>query len=131
VGDVVDTHRYPSALIVPPDAKRASVAGEFGGLGLVVPGHMWGDENWGYTGLRGSPEALARNFENVFHEVWAAKDEPGISAVVYTQITDIEAEANGLFTYDREVLKIPRATVLAATTGRLPALPPARAASGS
>ena len=91
-----------------------------GGLGLAVPGHMWGGDTWGYTGLRGSREDLARNFEQVFRAVWAAKDEPGISAVVYTQLTDIEAEANGLFTYDRAVLKIPRARVIAATTGRFP-----------
>jgi hypothetical protein len=120
VGDVIDTHRYPDALIVAPDARRASVVGEFGGLGLAVPGHMWGGDTWGYTGLRGSRDELASNFEKVFRAVWAAKDDPGISAVVYTQLTDIEAEANGLFTYDRAVLKIPRAAVLAATTGRFP-----------
>ena len=62
---------------------------------------------------------MRQNFETVFREVWAAKDAPGISAVVYTQITDIEAEANGLFTYDRDILKIPRDAIRAATTAGL------------
>ncbi len=35
----------------------------------------------------------------------------GLTAAVYTQITDVEEELNGLMTYDREVLKIPEETL--------------------
>ena len=32
--------------------------------------------------------------------------DKGLSATVYTQVTDVEDEVNGLYTYDRKVLKI-------------------------
>jgi hypothetical protein len=120
VGDMHDTHSYPAPAAQPPTGKRASVVGEFGGLGLAVKGHMWSEENWGYSGLRGTRDELAKQYDNVFRKAWRLKDDPGISAIVYTQITDVEHEANGLLTYDREIMKMDRARIIAANTGNLP-----------
>jgi hypothetical protein len=120
VGDVHDAHTYPVPAAPRPAGARASVVGEFGGLGLAVPGHMWSQEHWGYEGMRGSKGELANQYDKLFRRVWRLKDDPGASAVVYTQITDVETEANGLLTYDRAVIKIPRSRLVKANTGQLP-----------
>jgi hypothetical protein len=120
VGDVHDTHSYPAPAAQAPAGKRASVTGEFGGLGLSVKGHMWSEDAWGYSGLRGTKAELSRQYENVFRKGYRLKDDPGISALVYTQITDVEHEANGLLTYDRAVIKMDRSHIVKVTTGQFP-----------
>jgi beta-galactosidase/beta-glucuronidase len=104
-GDIVDMHNYPGPGSPPPEPARAAVLGEFGGLGLPVKGHLWTDKSWGYRGMA-SKEELTRNYVELWRKVWQLKDNPGLSAAVYTQWTDVEAECNGLFTYDRKVLKV-------------------------
>ncbi|MBN1155519.1 chitobiase/beta-hexosaminidase C-terminal domain-containing protein, partial [candidate division KSB1 bacterium] len=105
VGDIIDIHSYPGPDAPYPEEARAAVLGEFGGLGLPIAGHTWTIQNWGYLNLK-SREELRDRYEQLFDEVWALKDEPGLSAVVYTQITDVETETNGLMTYDREIIKL-------------------------
>jgi len=112
-GDVVDRHHYPDPQPPEPEAERAAVQGEFGGLGFNLAGHTWHDEGWGYD-LFPDRESLTRRFEDFFAVIRSAAAERGLSASVYTQTTDIESENNGLMTYDREVAKIePDAVALA------------------
>jgi hypothetical protein len=122
-GDMFDTHAYPapsSPKAVPP---RAIVVGEFGGLGLPIQGHIWKEKaGWGYRGLQNGAE-LTREYQRLFRKVWALEKDPGISAVVYTQITDVESEQNGLYTYDREILKAPLKAIRDANTGHIPPPP--------
>ncbi|MFN0123236.1 MAG: sulfatase-like hydrolase/transferase, partial [Blastocatellia bacterium] len=48
-GDLYDIHRYPGVSMFPPEPGRATVLGEFGGLGLLVRDHLWiAERNWGY-----------------------------------------------------------------------------------
>src|ERR1039457_3067109 len=47
-GDIVDTHSYPEPGDIEPDAQRATVLGEFGGIGFRMEGHTWSSESWGY-----------------------------------------------------------------------------------
>ncbi|HNS72412.1 MAG TPA: glycoside hydrolase family 2 TIM barrel-domain containing protein [bacterium] len=124
-GDVVDWHRYPGPASPAPEALRAAVLGEFGGLGLKITGHMWTEENWGYQKMD-DMAGLQKRYEQLWMQVWELQEKNGLSAAVYTQTTDVETEANGLMTYDREVIKqeITRAPLI--HTGRLPALPLAR-----
>nr|HQU58892.1 chitobiase/beta-hexosaminidase C-terminal domain-containing protein [Saprospiraceae bacterium] len=105
LGDVHDIHNYPEPRSPEPEAGRAIVLGEFGGLGLAVEGHRWQEENWGYQSLQ-SKDELAQKYEAFYTDVWRFNEENGLSASIYTQITDVETEANGLMTYDRAVLKI-------------------------
>ncbi len=121
VGDVIDMHNYPGPGSPLPEANRAAVLGEFGGLGLPVPGHMWSAQNWGYAGTANSAE-LTRRYENLLRRSWALRDSPGTSAVVYTQLTDVETETNGLLTYDRAVFKVNADRAALANRGLLPAL---------
>ncbi len=111
VGDVVDIHVYPGPQAPAPEARRAAVLGEFGGLGLPVPGHMWQERgNWGYQSFE-DREALTRRAVELFEQLRPLIADPGLSAAVYTQTTDVEIEANGFYTYDREVLKVDAARV--------------------
>jgi hypothetical protein len=122
VGDVHDMHKYPGPGSPKPEEKRAAVLGEFGGLGLKVDGHTWENKTWGYRGTKGK-EDLTRKYERLLEGVYKLKDEPGLSAAVYTQITDVETEANGLLTYDRAVIKVDLDRMAAANKGDFSRLP--------
>lgn len=105
-GDMHDMHRYPGPSMFPTQQSRASVLGEFGGLGLPVQGHLWqtGKKNWGYRSFD-TPEALAERYEQAVFDLRMLVGR-GLAAAVYTQTTDVEREVNGLITYDRAVIKI-------------------------
>ncbi|HEY7156500.1 MAG TPA: glycoside hydrolase family 2 TIM barrel-domain containing protein [Gemmataceae bacterium] len=122
VGDVHDMHKYPGPGSPKPEEKRAAVLGEFGGLGLKVDGHTWEQKTWGYRGTK-SKEDLTRKYERLLEGVYNLKGDPGLSAAVYTQITDVETEANGLLTYDRAVIKVDLDRVVAANKGDFSRLP--------
>ena len=90
---------------------RALALTEYGGYILAVDGHRWTDKVFGYRICRDSA-ALARDYEKLMREqVLPHIRKEGLTAAVYTQITDVEEELNGLMTYDREVLKIPEETL--------------------
>lgn len=111
VGDVIDVHAYPGPVMQPPESRRASVLGEFGGLGWPVADHLWWNKkNWGYRTFESQAE-LQRKYVSVVRQLRPLIGR-GLSAAVYTQTSDVEGEVNGLMTYDREILKIdPRAVV--------------------
>ena len=121
-GDVIDMHNYPGPGSPKPEAHRAAVLGEFGGLGLAVDGHTWSKKTWGYKGTQ-SLEDLTRNYEKLLAKAWVLKDKAGLSACIYTQLTDVETECNGLLTYDREVNKVIPERAAAVNTGKLPPPP--------
>jgi hypothetical protein len=125
VGDVHDIHVYPGPASPDPEPKRAAVLGEFGGLGLGVDGHTWADKTWGYRGTA-SRDDLTRKYERLLAHAWSLKDERGLCAAIYTQITDVETEANGLLTYDRAVIKVDPARVAAVNRGQTSSIPVVR-----
>ncbi|HOK66432.1 MAG TPA: glycoside hydrolase family 2 TIM barrel-domain containing protein, partial [Anaerohalosphaeraceae bacterium] len=104
VGHLIDKHSYPAPGGVAPTETRASVCGEFGGIGMRVEGHMWNPNSWGYTMVNTGQE-LAALYDAYIQQLAGLRDELGLSAGVYTQITDVEVEINGLITYDRKVIK--------------------------
>jgi len=86
------------------ESNRASVLGEYGGLGLPVKGHLWWNKrNWGYRTYETSNE-LKMNYAQLMEQLPALKKQ-GLAAAVYTQTTDVEGEVNGLMTYDRSIIK--------------------------
>ena len=106
-GDIMDEHGYPSPALPPrPDGKRATVMGEYGGLGLAVPGHAWSVQQ-SYVDV--DPATYTDDYLTKLAEVHALACKGGNGAV-YTQIADVEGELNGLITYDRKVVKpdVPR-----------------------
>ena len=103
-GDMKDLHKYPGPGMFPVVSGRASVLGEFGGLGFPVPDHLWWNKrNWGYRTFT-TREELQSAYATLMKEL-----EPlvvnGLAAAIYTQTTDVEGEVNGLMTYDRRELK--------------------------
>ena len=105
VGDVHDMHNYPGPNSYRPEPNRAVVLGEFGGLGLPLPGHTWQDQaNWGYRTFKTQDEVTAAYLDLV-QKLHVLVGTSGLSAAVYTQTTDVEIEVNGLMTYDRAIVK--------------------------
>jgi hypothetical protein len=114
VGDVYDLHKYPGPGAPAPEAARAGVLGEFGGLGLPISGHTWqAKKNWGYLSYTNAP-ALTAAYLDLVEKLFPLIAEKGLSAAVYTQTTDVEVEVNGLMTYDRERVKMDLKTIAAA-----------------
>ncbi|WNJ20650.1 sugar-binding domain-containing protein [Pontibacter sp. G13] len=108
-GDIYDIHTYGKNVRVPPTSlDKASVIGEFGGIGYPIQEHLWNPnmKNWGYQTYKTQAE-LIEGYAHKFDQIVDMKRTKGLSAAVYTQITDVEGEVNGLITYDRKVIKIP------------------------
>jgi len=104
-GDVKDIHSYPGPGATSPEEDRAAVVGEYGGLGLPIQGHTWQEkENWGYKGFE-TREALTEAMVSKLRQVRMNAAQPGLSAAVYTQVSDVETECNGVMTYDRDIIK--------------------------
>jgi Glycosyl hydrolases family 2/Glycosyl hydrolases family 2, sugar binding domain/Glycosyl hydrolases family 2, TIM barrel domain len=122
VGDVIDVHAYPGPGCPDSDGKRALVLGEFGGLGLQIDGHTWEKKIWGYRGVKDKDD-LIRQYEKLWQETYRLKNDKGLSAAIYTQLTDVETEGNGLLTYDREVVKPDLARAAAAAGGDFSRVP--------
>lgn len=96
-GDILDLHNYPQPEMYLYDAQRATVLGEYGGLGFVVKDHVWEpNHSWGYVAFHSSKEVTDQYVE--YAEMLYNMIEKGFSAAVYTQTTDVEVEVNGLMT---------------------------------
>ncbi len=105
-GDIVDMHNYNGPGMFPMEANRASVLGEYGGMGLTVKGHSWQENGNVSYASNENQNALLLHYERINRDIHRLIGK-GLSAAVYTQITDVEGEVNGLMTYDREISKMP------------------------
>jgi|AP95_1055475.scaffolds.fasta_scaffold00817_7 hypothetical protein len=104
-GDITDIHNYPGPKMLFFDNERVNVLGEYGGIGLAIDGHLWQpDKNWGYVKFKNSIEATDQ-YVSLANQLYKMI-EFGFSAAIYTQITDVEIEVNGLMTYDRKIVKL-------------------------
>jgi hypothetical protein len=113
-GDVADWHVYVGPASPAPSGTRAAVLGEFGGLGLRITGHEWSPGNgFGYE-MMSSAAALTSRYGGLIQQTQSLMYQPGLSAAVYTEITDVENEVNGILTYDRAVMKPDAAQLRAA-----------------
>ncbi|MGF7231485.1 glycoside hydrolase family 2 protein [Arachidicoccus sp.] len=105
VGDVFDIHSYPPPAAPANNHFQALACGEYGGIGYVVPNHIW----------KKAPTYImmknVKDYTNLYSEfardLEIFKTNDGLSAAVYTETTDVESELNGLMTYDRAVIKVP------------------------
>ena len=104
-GDILDLHHYPEPKMVLYDPTRATVLGEYGGIGRKVEGHTWvKDQGWGYVEFD-SEDKVTDTYVDYAEQLFLMVSQ-GFSAAVYTQTTDCETELNGLMTYDRKVMKL-------------------------
>ena len=102
-------HVYFKPIRIPND-ERCIVLSEFGGYSLPTEGHMFSpDKLFGYKMYK-TPEQLAAAFRKLYEKSVIPAIDKGLSAAVYTQVSDVEEEINGLVTYDRRIVKIDRET---------------------
>ena len=107
IGEIKSLHVYFKPYRFKRDKlSRAVVLSEFGGYNYREDGHCFNERDFGYKRLK-TPEELLAAFERLYNKEIIPAKEKGLCATVYTQLTDVEDELNGLITYDRKVLKFP------------------------
>lgn len=106
MGDFLDVHSYPSPnAATNPVNERIASCGEFGGINLFIEDHMWAGSDVNYTTVEDA-ETYANLYDRYTDRLGELQQEKGLWMSVYTQITDVEQECNGILTYDRKVLKV-------------------------
>ncbi len=105
-GDIRSVHNYFRPLRVTKDRaeERAFVISEYGGLTCPVKGHTCAKEVYGYRAYE-TPAAFTKAFKEQQKKL-RALERQGLCGAVYTQVSDVEEEINGLYTYDRKICKI-------------------------
>lgn len=110
--DVVSEHVYFKPFKFKPSNKLPTVLSEFGGYSYRPEGHIFNlKKAYGYKFFEDREEfqnELIKLYENEI--IPAAKN--GLSGAIYTQVSDVEDETNGLLSYDRKVLKVDREKML-------------------
>ncbi|KRC36888.1 glycoside hydrolase family 2 protein [Oerskovia sp. Root22] len=117
-GDLRSLHIYFRSFRVPRWRRdsRVLVLSEYGGYNLRVEGHDFSESEAGYKRFRDAA-ALGEAFEALHRDQIVPAIPRGLSATVYTQLSDVEDELNGLLTYDREVAKLPADLVRSVNAG--------------
>ena len=106
LSDVQSEHIYFKKLDLKPDGKHPLVLSEFGGYSYKVEGHSFNlDKTYGYRFFTSQ-----KDYEEALHALYNDEVIPmihrGLCATVFTQVSDVEDETNGLLTYDRKILKV-------------------------
>ena len=106
-GDFTSRHIYFRKARIKNDGKRVLALTEFGGYSLQLEGHVFSDKKFGYKFFK-RKEDLQQAYENLYlNEIIPLIEKQGLCATVYTELTDVEDEVNGILTFDRE-LKLKR-----------------------
>ncbi len=108
-GDVRSIHDYFFPLFIKAE-KRVTALTEFGGYSLCVPGHHMYRKVYGYRIYRRKSD-LSRGYREWIEREVVPNIARGLSATVYTQLSDVEEETNGILTYDRQIMKLNPKTV--------------------
>ena len=101
--DVDSYHVYFKAIDIKP-GDRPLVLSEFGGYSCRIPGHVYNEKNYGYRKCA-DESVLMNDLKELYTKEIEPLMEKGLSAAVYTQLSDVEEETNGILTYDREYAK--------------------------
>lgn len=111
-GDMYSIHNYFRKLLIKkPQKDRVTVLSECGGYACPVKDHIFDEEIYGYRYYESGAE-LTDNYIRLFKEEIISNIKNGLSAAVYTQLSDIQKEVNGILTYDREKLKLDKERAL-------------------
>ena len=104
-GDFRSVHNYFRKLKVEKDERRAFVISEYGGYACHIAGHSSVERIFGYKKFD-TLHDVSKAYRELYESQVIPLIEEGLSGVVYTQLSDVEEEVNGLVTYDRKVVKI-------------------------
>lgn len=106
LGDFKSLHVYFKKYRHKNDALgRAVILSEFGGFSYKVRGHHFGAANFGYKKFK-DETSFTKAFIKLYEKEIKPSINKGLAAAIYTQLSDVEDELNGLITYDRKVIKI-------------------------
>lgn len=104
IGDFESVHNYFHPLRVKVK-NRAVIFSEIGGYACYVMDHSYSYKIYGYK-IFLTKEDLNQAYQKLYREELKILKQQGLSAVVYTQLSDVEDEVNGLLTYDRKICKV-------------------------
>ena len=105
-GDLQSMHKYILPIRMPKLDNRAFVISEFGGYSRIVSDHTWNEKKaFGYLMFK-TKEDLTKAYKKLVERQVIPLIDKGLCATVYTQVSDVENEVNGIYTYDRSHLKI-------------------------
>ena len=111
-GNFKSLHVYFRPYKYKPDKKkRCVILTEFGGYGREIKGHRYGDDTFQYKGFNSEKELTDAVIKMYRRDIIPAK-KLGLAAAIYTQLSDVEDELNGLITYDRKVIKMDKERIL-------------------
>ena len=104
--DVDSRHVYFRKVKLRGDGVKPLVLSEFGGKTYKAEGHVFNpDKSYGYGGCK-TREELNEAVVKLYMEEIVPSVKEGLCAAIYTQVSDVEDEINGLLTYDRKVEKL-------------------------
>ncbi len=104
--DFRSMHKYILPVILPKYDGRPIVLSEYGGYSQKLKGHVWNwEKSFGYQ-MYSSKESLTAAYKKLHEKQIIPAIKKGLSATVYTQVSDVEFEVNGMLTYDREIVKL-------------------------
>ena len=105
--DFDSEHIYFRTVNLKPGVRPLFVT-ECGGYSRAVEGHRFNaDKTYGYGSAKDEAE-LTEMILNMYHQMILPGIRKGVCGCIYTQLSDVEDEVNGLYTYDREVCKVDR-----------------------
>ncbi len=94
-------------------AGRPIVLSEYGGYSWNIVEHAWNPKrSFGYIMFKNS-EKLSAAYKRLHESQVIPLINKGLCATVYTQVSDVEFEVNGIYSYDRKILKLDADTVRA------------------
>jgi len=103
--DVDSEHIYFRAVELKAK-ERPMFLSECGGFSYLVEGHVFNkDKSYGYGACK-SVEELTDRIVDMYKVMVLPGIQGGVCGCVYTQVSDVEDEINGMYTYDREVCKV-------------------------
>ncbi len=113
--DFKSMHRY-IVPVTPPlsitKLGRPYVLSEYGGYSWNIENHVWNPKrSFGYIMFKNSA-ALSAAYKKLHEKQIIPLIKKGLCATVYTQVSDVEFEVNGIYSYDRKVLKIDASTII-------------------
>jgi beta-galactosidase/beta-glucuronidase len=109
--DVESVHKYFSEYKHKRN-KKPVILSEFGGYSYKLDEHSFNlDNTYGYGKIK-TKEQFDESLTKLYFEQIIPAIKDGLSSDVYTQLSDVEDETNGLITYDRKVLKVSKETML-------------------
>ena len=104
--DVKSLHVYFKKIKLPKQNKRPTIVSEFGGYCYAVEGHLFDKKkSYGYRNCK-TLEQYNEDFAKLYEMEVVPLIKEGLCAAIYTQVSDVEEEINGIMTYDREIVKL-------------------------